>query len=110
MDCGLRRMFDEFMLVSDVVSLFGRLTGYTGELRRRQHRERIHHEMAARRAELVGDSAPRMLACDGRKFRVQRELRQPRVGACILAESDDAGDAAALALLLQAGRNADCRG
>ncbi len=72
-----------------------------GERRRRQHRERIQHHMAAGRAELVGDVGAEDARLHGRGVRLQRELDQPRVGLGVLAERDDAADARRLRLLLQ---------
>ena len=48
---------------------------------RRQHRERIEHEMPARRAELVGDVGAEDARLHGRAVRLQRALEQPCVGA-----------------------------
>ena len=61
--------------------------------RRREHRQRIVHEMAARRADLVGQLGAEDVRLDGRAAGMQRAFDEPRVGPVVLAERDDAGDA-----------------
>ncbi len=60
---------------------------------RREHRERILHQMAARRADLVGNFGAENVCGDRRAVGMQRVFDQPRIGFRVLAERDDAADA-----------------
>ncbi len=68
---------------------------------RRQHRQRIEHEVFSRRAELVGDLSAEDARHRRRAFRMQRVLEQARVGFGMLSEGNDASDARALRVPLQ---------
>ena len=71
------------------------------QLGRRQHRQRIEHEMAARRADLVGELGAEDLRLDRRAVGVQRAFEQARVGLFVLAERHDARDAGFLGAALE---------
>ena len=74
---------------------------------RRQNRERIDDEMAARRADLVGEIGAEDFCLDGRAARMQRAFDQPRIGRFMLAERNDAGDAGLLGAALEMGELRD---
>ena len=63
-----------------------------GERRGRQHGERIHHQMPARRADLVFHVGAENARMHGRASRLQRALDQPRIGLLMLAEGHDLRD------------------
>ena len=69
--------------------------------RRREHRQRIVHEMAPR-PDLVGQLGAEDIRLDGRAAGMQRAFDEPRVRLLVLAEGDDAGDAGLLGAALEA--------
>ncbi len=74
---------------------------------RRQDRERIDDEMAAGRADLVGEFDAEDFRLDGRAARMQRAFDQPRIGRFMLAERNDAGDAGLFGAALEMGELRD---
>ena len=68
---------------------------------RRQHRQRIVHEMTARRADLIGEIGAENLRLNGRAVGVQNAFDQARVGLFMLAERHDARDARFLGAAFQ---------
>jgi len=63
----------------------------TGETSGGEHGERVHHQMLARRTDLVGNGNTEDVRFDRRAVGLQRAFEEPRIGTRVLAERDHGG-------------------